>query len=128
MITLHQAGQSVKKRFRTIQRIHVESGLIVSGLVIGIQYHARDMEVKAFRTNAPALIHRNGVGDHDGADMPGAQDLKGRVNAGDWYHPISSMRQNSIADRSQDPFCGDGKDCRAHNLCPSKQIALQLDD
>ena len=48
MIALHQRGQSVQERFRTIQRIHVKLGFVFFPLVIRIKHHGRNTLVVTF--------------------------------------------------------------------------------
>jgi len=48
MIALHQRGQSVQERFRTVQRIHVELGFVFFPLVVRIKHYGRNTLVVTF--------------------------------------------------------------------------------
>jgi hypothetical protein len=104
VVALQEAGEGVKKRLRAIERIHVQLGVIVSRLVIGIENHGGDAPALPFRADTPAVIDGNRVGDHDGADVTRAQDLNGRLNSSYRYNTVSRVGQNGIADRSQHSF------------------------
>src|SRR5579871_1428879 len=92
MIAFHQAGQSIKKNFRPIERIHVQLGLIVRSLIIWIQHHGRNMAIMPFGANKPAVRDRYGISNHNGADVAGTQDLECGLNRKDGYHTVSGMR------------------------------------
>src|ERR1051326_7461878 len=70
----------------------------------------------AFQADALAVVERDCVADHDGADMALTQDSQSRVSRRHRYDPVTRVRQNRVADRSQHPFCRDRKDCRTHRF------------
>src|SRR5882724_126202 len=119
MVALHQGSQSVQERFRAVERIDMQLRLVVGALVVRVKHYRRNMKIVAFRADAATLQYRHGISNHNGADVAGMKDCKRSFNRRHWYDPVSGMRQNSISDGSQHPFCGDRKDCWAHILIPS---------
>jgi hypothetical protein len=76
VVALHERGQRVKKDLRPIQRVHMHFGVIVSAQIVWIQHNRRNMEAVPFSANTLAISKRNGIGNHNGADVAAAQDIQ----------------------------------------------------
>src|SRR5689334_1715435 len=126
MVALHQGGQRVQKRFRTVQRIYVQFRFVLATLVVRVKHHGGHTQVMPFRTNLPALQDRHRVRNHNRANVAGPQDFECCFNRGHWYDPVSGVRQNGVADGGQHPFRGDRKDCWTHRFLSRRRFFTWL--
>jgi len=119
MVAPHQAGQRIQESFGAVQRVYVKLRFVLAALFVRVKHHGGNMQVMSFRANEPSLRYRDGVRDHNRANVACMENLERCFSGRHWYDPVSGMRQNRIADGSQHPFCGNRKDCWTHIFFPS---------